>query len=131
MTLEEFRKKAIKKYNSRKKVLKLNIKDLGEVEFMRPSDERLSDFMSEIDEATELNGKDVESFNSKKLINAAKKLVYDTCPFLHDQELIEAFEVSEPYDIALKIFGTQGVNEIATRIVNEFKGGEIIEDIKN
>lgn len=59
--------------------------------------------------------------------------VFDACPMLHDRQLLEACECSEPYDVVEKVFTPDEIIEIVGYIVDfdDNKRETVEEALKN
>lgn len=62
-----------------------------------------------------------------------KKTIYKHCPLLHDKELQQAYECSEPYDVVTKVFDDDvGDMTAAVKCINSMYGmDEEVEALKN
>ncbi|MBY6846793.1 hypothetical protein HYI19_18540 [Clostridium botulinum] len=134
ITLKDFIKKATDKYNNRKKVAEIEVEGFGLLTFKRPSDSDLLKFKDILANSIKMNkDKSIDKLDYGKMLDASKELVYGSCEFLHNNELMEALECGEPFDIAVKIFGIDDTIELAQKINEAFEGDktETEEIIKN
>ncbi|WP_244833371.1 hypothetical protein [Clostridium sp. BJN0001] len=132
MTLEAFKAKAIDKYRKRKLVADILVKGFGKVKFKRPTDEDLLEYLNGAAKGAKLSKDgEVKETDVGPIADAAKILVYKTCPFLHDSELQKEIEATDPYDAPFKVFGLTETMSLAEKISDEFNSEDIQEDIKN
>lgn len=89
--------------------------------FKKPSDDEVLDTMDSIGE-----GKD-----TRKMIEAFKKLIYQCCEMLQDTELHNQLEVVDPYDTVNKIFDLADIMEIGEQLMDLIGIGDKQEEIKN
>lgn len=88
----------------------------------------LSKFMTLIDDISENTG-------AGESLRIQMELIYECCPLLHNKELQEAYECTEPTDIVGKIFddNLSDVMKVVGAIF-EFYGmdsGDILGEVKN
>ncbi len=123
---DEFLRKARDKKANEIKVIGMEVKDIGVIEFTRPTNEYILKFMERVDSS---NGKFTEEFNH------FKELLYTHCSLLQKKELREEFKVNSPYDLVTEIFGINETAELANEFMEKFGFGdadkEETEDIKN
>ena len=137
LTLADFTKKATDKYNNRKMIIEIEVEGMdGTVTFARPSQNDLLVYMSKNTKAVkseeDKNGKSqVSEMDFVLMTDAAVTLIYNSCVFLHDENLQKSLEVIDPYDIVTKIFGTDKAIEIAQQISEAFTDSGVTENIKN
>ena len=137
LTLADFTKKATDKYNNRKMTIEIEIEGMdGTVTFNRPSQNDLLVYMSKNTKAIKSEvGKDGKSQVSEMdfvlMTEAAVELVYNSCAFLHDNDLQKSLDVVDPYDIVTKIFGADKTMDIANQINDAFTDEKVTEKIKN
>ena len=62
---------------------------------------------------------------------ASKTLVYQSCKYLHDKNLLSRADLEEPYDICFKLFGISETIELASKISDVFGSNDITGEIKN
>lgn len=132
LTLEEFKAKAIDKFKNRKLIADIEVQGFGTVPFKRPSDNDLLEYLNGAAKGAKLNSDgNLAETDIIPVADAAKVLVYKCCPYLHDTELQEEVEATDPYDTPFKIFGVNGTIDAAEKISDEFDTGDIQKDIKN
>lgn len=137
LTLADFTKKATDKYNDRKMIIEIEIEGMdGTVTFTRPSQNDLLIYMSKNANAIKTeegkNGKaQVAEMDFVLMADAAIELVYNSCAFLHDDNLQKTLGVVDPYDVVTKVFSSDMAIDIAKQISDEFSGEEVAENIKN
>jgi len=133
MGLETFLQKARAKEAKKVKVTKIDVEDFGEVEFVRPKDEVILDYM-EI--ATEiLDGDEVAIKNIKNVVKESSKFIYLCCPEFQKKEVREEFGEEDPFQGPAKLFGLTEVVSLGAELFSIFDGidtkEELEEDIKN
>ncbi|MCY6957961.1 hypothetical protein [Clostridium brassicae] len=134
LTLDDFRKKALNKYNNRKKIVDLEIEGFGILTFIRPSDSQFLDFKEAFaNSVTMSKDEDIRDVSYKTMLKASKEFLYKTCEFLHDSELQKDLECVEPYDICVKLFGIDDTISLARKVNDAFDidTEEIKQSIKN
>lgn len=137
LTLADFTKKATDKYNNRKMIIELEVEGMdGTITFTRPSQNDLLAYKSKNNNAIKTekgkNGKaQVAEMDFILMTEAAVELIYNSCTFLHDENLQKSLEVVDPYDIVTKVFGTDRTMDIANKISDAFSDEEVVEKIKN
>ena len=137
LTLADFTKKATDKYNNRKMIIEIEVEGMdGTVTFTRPSQNELLEYKSKNANAIKTekgeNGKaQVSEMDFVLMTEAAVVLIYNSCTFMHDENLQKALDVKDPYDVVTKIFGTDGTVDIANKISDAFSDEEVVEKIKN
>ena len=147
LTLADFTKKATDKYNNRKMVIEIEVEGMdGTVTFTRPSENDLLVYMSKNSKAVKTELVIVEKAKDKNddgernkvveidyvlMTDAAVMLVFNSCAFLQDEALQKSLGATDPYDVVIKIFGASETRKIADRIVEEFSGDKVEEQIKN
>ena len=137
LTLADFTKKASEKYNNRKMIAEIEVEEMdGTVTFTRPSQNDLLAYKSKTSNAIKTEkGKNGEAQVAEMdfilMTEAAVELIYNSCTFLHDENLQKSLEVVDPYDVVTKVFGTDGTMDIANKISDAFSDEEVVEKIKN
>jgi len=137
LTLADFTKKATDKYNNRKMTIEIEIEDMdGTVIFSRPDQNDLLVYMSKNTKAIKseigANGKSqVSEMDFVLMTEAAATLVYNSCAFLHDDNLQKSLNVIDPYDVVTQIFGADKTMDIANQISDAFNDEKVTEKIKN
>ena len=137
LTLADFAKKATDKYNNRKMIIEIEVEGFdGTVTFTRPSQNDLLLYMSKNTKAVksevDKDGKSqVTEMDFVLMTEAAVTLIYNSCTFLHDEELQKSLEVIDPYDIVTKIFNPEAAIDISRQISDAFSTDEVVENIKN
>lgn len=131
LTLDDFRRKAIENLKNRKEVVYFNVDGFGEVEFYRPSDNDLLEYLNEAAKGAIMDEGKIAGANILPIAEAAKILVYKSCKYLHDSELQTESEVTEPYDIVFKLFGIEVTMDLGDKISDAFGSNEVKKEIKN
>ncbi|APH22912.1 hypothetical protein [Clostridium botulinum] len=134
ITLKDFIKKATDKYNKRRKVMDIEVEGFGLLTFTRPSDSDLLKFKDILANSIKMNkDESIDKLDYGRMLDASKELVYSSCEFLHNNELMESLECGEPFDIPVKIFGIDGTIQLAQRVNEQFEdsNAEIEKTIKN
>ena len=89
--------------------------------FKKPSDDLALDVIDEIGE-----GQD-----TKKMVAAFEKLIYQCCDMLQDTELHKELEVVDPFDTVKKLFDLAEKIEIGEQLMDWLNIGGKVEEIKN
>ena len=137
LTLADFTKKATDKYNSRKMTIEIEIEGFdGTATFTRPTQNDLLVYMSKnakaVKSEVDKDGKSqVTEMDFVLMTDAAVTLIYNSCTFLHDEDLQKSLGVIDPYDIVTKIFNPETAIDISRQISDAFTDDEVAEKIKN
>ncbi|NHI47971.1 hypothetical protein FDE94_08830 [Clostridium botulinum] len=132
ITLEDFIKKATDKYNNRKKVTDIEVEGFGALTFTRPSDSDLLKFKDILANSIKFSkDESIDKLDYGQMLNASKELIYNSCEFLHSNELMQDLECGEPFDIPVKIFGIDGTVQLAQKINEAFEDSNVEAVIKN
>lgn len=139
-TLQEFLNKIREKEAKKVKITKIEIKEIGEVEFQRPNESELLRYNNEMMKCYKgtLKDKDnisMENMDIEGMALNASELIYNSCSFFREKELRDMYKEYEFIEIPLIILGTTEVLRIANSINAIFKGLEVKketeEEIKN
>ncbi|ENK1244719.1 hypothetical protein AB2063_002932 [Clostridium botulinum] len=132
ITLEDFIKKATDRYNKRKKIVEIEVEDFGALTFTRPTDSELLEFKNTLANSVKMSTKDksIDKLDYGQMLSASKELIYNSCEFLHSNELMQDLECGEPFDIPVKIFGIDGTIELAQKINESFEDSNVETVIK-
>ncbi len=90
--------------------------------FKKPDDDLILETIDAIDE-----GKS----DSKLIVEAFKKLIYQCCDMLQDPELHKELEVQDPFDVVSKIFDAVEIMDLGNKLSDFVNLNGKIEDIKN
>ncbi|MBN3369083.1 hypothetical protein CF087_19925 [Clostridium botulinum] len=132
ITLEDFIKKATDKYNNRKKVVDIEVENFGLLTFKRPSDADLLEFKNTLANSIKMSkDESIDKLDYGQMLNASKELIYNSCEFLHSNELMQDLECGEPFDIPIKVFGIDGTIQLAQKINEAFEDSNVETVIKN
>lgn len=137
LTLADFTKKATDKYNNRKMIIEIEVEGMdGTLTFSRPSQNDLLVYMSKNTKAVksekdEKGESQVTEMDFVLMTDAAVALIYNSCTFLHDEDLQKSLEVIDPYDIVTRIFNPEVAIDISRQISDAFMDDEVAEKIKN
>ncbi|MBN3398156.1 hypothetical protein CF074_10790 [Clostridium botulinum] len=132
ITLEDFIKKATDKYNNRKKVVDIEVENFGLLTFKRPSDADLLEFKNTLANSIKMSkDESIDKLDYGQMLNASKELIYNSCEFLHSNELMQDLECGEPCDIPIKVFGIDGTIQLAQKINEAFEDSNVETVIKN
>ncbi|KOM97273.1 hypothetical protein EXM36_17205 [Clostridium botulinum] len=132
ITLEDFIKKATEKYNKRKKVVDIEVENFGILTFTRPSDSDLLEFKNTLANSIKMSkDESIDKLDYGQMLNASKELIYNSCEFLHSNELMQDLECGEPFDIPIKVFGIDGTIQLAQKINEAFEDSNVETAIKN
>lgn len=118
--LQTFIQKAREKENKKLKIAEIEIKDFGMVEFTRPTDVQIMNFMTKI---TNGNKDDM-----KEMTDISKEFVYMSCPMLQNKELQDEFDIKLPFETPVTLFGFMETIFLANKIMEKFNGNLVIED---
>ena len=139
-TLQEFLNKVREKEAKKVKITKIEIKEIGEVEFQRPNESELLRYNNEMMKCYKgtLKDKDnisMENMDIEGMALNASELIYNSCSFFREKELRDMYKEYEFIEIPLIILGKTEVLRIANSINAIFKGLEVKketeEEIKN
>ncbi|MBC2855248.1 hypothetical protein H3N56_03785 [Cetobacterium sp. 2A] len=152
ITIQEFLNKVEENESKKIKVTHIEIPELGLVEFVRPREGVLLDYLDDtvkaIDittektfEEEEKNEEDFETLemeekskvilkmqkenskvDMKLLVKASEKLVYRCCPIMQSKEVRNRFKLISPYEIPTQILGMNAVNDLAQKLSGIFDG---------
>ncbi len=130
ITIEDFIKKATERQSNKKMFADIET-GMGLLRFKRPSDNQLLSYMNEVAKGVkgDKDGNVIET-NLGVMYEAGKELIYNTCEYLHNEELHKALDIVDPLD-AVKVFGINEVVEISGQIADEFNTEDIQAKIKN
>ncbi|KGO13370.1 hypothetical protein NZ45_12800 [Clostridium botulinum] len=132
ITLEDFIKKATDKYNKRKKVVDIDVEGFGLLTFKRPSDADLLEFKNTLANSVKMSkDESIDKLDYGQMLNASKELIYNSCEFLHSNELMQELECGEPFDVPVKVFGIDGSIQLAQKINEAFEDNNAEVAIKN
>ena len=120
MSLQTFIEKAKAKEAKRVKVTKIDIEDFGEVEFSRPKEEVLLDFMSIAENR--------ENIAIKDAVLESSKFIYLCCPNMQAKEVREQYSDIEPTQIPARLFGLTNSAQIAVELFEKFDGVKLVEE---
>ena len=149
--LKDFLKKAAENEEKKVKVTYIDVKNFGLIEFIRPREGVMIDYLEEVTDAVDITKEKtyeeendtkkvlVEKENSKvkmrSLIEAAEKFVYLCCPMLQAKETLESYSNMSQYEIPTAVFGHNLTIDLANKLNNIFDGTEtrkkVKEEIKN
>lgn len=149
--LKDFLKKAAENEEKKVKITHVDVEGFGLIEFARPREGVLIDYLEEITETVDITKeKTHEEENGNKkvsvvkentkvkirgLIEAAEKFVYLCCPMLQSKEVLEKYNDVSPYEIPTAVFGHNLTIELAGKLNDIFDGSEarkkVKEEIKN
>lgn len=152
VTLQDFLNKVEESKVKKVKITQIEVADFGLMEFIRPREGVLLDYLNEvvkaIDKTTEKtyeeekkddleiletednSKKDInlkteksnEKIDMKLLVKASGKLVYSSCPLMRAKEVREQFKGIEPYDIPIELLGINKVMDLAQKLSDIFDG---------
>ncbi|ACO83966.1 hypothetical protein EXN54_19375 [Clostridium botulinum] len=132
IALEDFIKKATDKYNKRKRVVDIEVEGFGILTFTRPSDSDLLEFKNTLANSIKMSkDESIDKLDYRQMLNASKELIYNSCEFLHSNELMQDLECGEPFDIPIKVFGIDGTIQLAQKINEAFEDSNVETVIKN
>ena len=112
---ENFIQKAMKRKEEMSKPFDLEIEGYGKVNFNRPTNNQLLEYMDKVSSAIVTEGEGeaakVVSQDLIQMTEAAKELVYVCCPMLQAKELQEALAIQDPFETAIETFGIKEKTE--------------------
>lgn len=89
--------------------------------FKRPDDDSMIELIDEIGDGDD----------TRKIVEAYRKLIYFTCGDLQDPELHKAMEITDPLDTVQAVFDIADIMRVGADL-SEFMGiAETSENIKN
>ena len=111
------------------------------IEFARPREGVILDFLNEISKGVEVtqdksaSAKESTKADLKILLEAAQKFVYLCCPMLQAKEVRDKFKSITPYEIPTAVFGYNQTQDLANELSDIFDGTatrkKVEEEIKN
>jgi hypothetical protein len=132
MGLQTFIEKARAKENRKIKTAQIEVEDFGVVEFIRPKDETILDFM---DTAMKMLEEDELKGDIKEFVKESSRFVYLCCPDLQKKEVREELGGDDPFQTAASLFGFTTVMTLAAELFTKFGGvgthEETSEAVKN
>ncbi|MGB6129670.1 MAG: hypothetical protein WBG30_13075 [Psychrilyobacter sp.] len=136
LSLEHFIKKAMEIESKREKLFLIDTGDFGEIEFKRPTTKEMLNYIDGTSNSVQTDSDgEVVSQDTEGILDASKELVYQCCSYMQSTELRESFDIENPLDTPVKIFGINKTNEIARKIMEKVNGNNSIkkatEEIKN
>ncbi|MGL5428572.1 MAG: hypothetical protein ACRDAS_11730 [Cetobacterium sp.] len=152
ITLQDFLSKVDENESRKVKITHIDIENFGLVEFVRPREGVLLDYLdetikavdiqkekiygdSEGDENTVVGERENSKADMRKLVEASNKFVYKCCPMLQSKEVRDKFKGITPDEIPAQIFGNKKVMDLANELSNIFDGAtvqkEVEEEVKN
>lgn len=122
LTLNDIIAKRVLLEERKNKTLSIYIESLdGELEFKKPSEDLILDIVDRID------GVDLKSSDVLKEFD---KLIYLTCPMLHNLDLQKEYGIVAGVDIVKELMNLKERTDIGKQIM-EFSGAKIKETVKN
>lgn len=151
ITLEEIIEKLTEKEEKKIKVTQVEVPEFGLIEFIRPKDDKILEYITEItkgvtfedddnvEDTTEnenkINDKKLKNIDLKQTLEASSKFVYQCCPLLQKKEIRDMYKGAIPYEIPGQIFGMNTTIELASKLIDIFEGkkatAETLETVKN
>jgi len=134
MQLQEFIDKAREKREKRIKVVQIDIKDIGLVEFQRPEEKDSLAYMNKLNSSSRtiiehlgtnekgepLKREIEEPENVEVILNASTEFVYKTCSFFRAKELREEVKDGNFFAVPSLFLETSEVIELASKIIDKF-----------
>ncbi|UUV17375.1 hypothetical protein NRK67_00615 [Fusobacteria bacterium ZRK30] len=111
MQLQEFINKARARKDNEVKVIKIEIKDIGAVEFTRPDNKKILEYMEKADK---------EDLSVTEMFGLTKEMLYLNCPVLQKKEVREEFKPNNPYDLVTDLFGIHETTDIMEKFMKGF-----------
>lgn len=136
MKFDEFIAKVREKENNKVKSTEIEIKDIGKVTFIRPSESIILKFNNNLAKCYRGNIHEnenigVENVDIELMSSISSEFVYNSCPFFKEKELREMYKEYEFYDIPLIVFGNDEVIRVAVELNNIFKGIDLKKEIED
>lgn len=133
LSLAEFINQGIERESKTKKEVDLEIEGCGIITFVRPTQDRLLEFMNSQANSVRMNkDEEIIGTNLIYLTEASKEFVYFSCPFLQDADLQKAWGIVDPLDTPVKAFGIENLIAIASQVKEAFGDEKITKQkIKN
>lgn len=126
LTIQEFINKYQDKELKKVKVTEIEVEGYGLIEFVRPKESVIVNYISNITKVTKINNeKGVDGIDFKSLLSAAEEFVYRCCPILQDKEIRASFPDNEPYEIPTLVFGSDMTLTIAVNLIDIFNGKKV------
>lgn len=131
MELMDFINKIKAKEEKKVKLVNLEVKDFGEIEFVRPREGVILEYLEKIVNCGKFNieKNEMENIDFTQLTEASSEFVYMCCPMIQSKEVREMYKGYEPIVIPRLIFGTDEMLEIAEKLENAFQGSKTREKI--
>lgn len=89
--------------------------------FKKPSDDALLNVIEEIGDGS----------NTRKIMEAYKKLIYLTCDLLQSADLQKELQVVDPFDTVTTLFSIPDIMQIGAELVDFAGFGDVGERVKN
>lgn len=141
LTLEDIIEKLNKNEEKKIKITHIDVKNFGLMEFVRPHDNDILQYLSdltntvEFEENLETSEKKIKKIDLRKSLDISSEFIYKCCPMLQKKEIRDIHSNLSPYDIPSQIFGINETIELATQLNEIFEGASEIsqkkETIKN
>ncbi|MGL5229557.1 MAG: hypothetical protein ACRC8F_01915 [Cetobacterium sp.] len=149
LKLEDFLNKFAENEEKKVKITHIDVPNYGLIEFVRPREGVILDFLNEISKGVEVtqdksSSVDENNINQIKestkadlkiLLEAAQKFVYLCCPMLQAKEVRDKFKSITPYEIPTAVFGYNQTQDLANELSDIFDGTatrkKVEEEIKN
>ncbi len=131
-----FMQKATARQDKLNKPFELEVNGYGKVTFIRPKTKQILDYMDKTSSAVVLDSNEnVVEQNIYLLEEAARELVYLSCPMLQEKELQERLNIKDPLQTPSECFGIQETLTLANNILEKVEGiklaTKVNEEIKN
>ncbi|WP_163468468.1 hypothetical protein [Fusobacterium sp. IOR10] len=154
MEMKDFLVKVKENEAKKLKLIQIDIKNYGYLEFMKPKTEDLFKYLEIVANSNEIiDGKDIEEpkdgkteepkdknkekeaqkidiKNLSHVIKASSELMYNCSSFLKSKELRNIYPGIHNFDIPTEIFGWDQVIDIASQIMEKFGGSKEISKTK-
>lgn len=135
LDLTMFLKKVLEAEMKRVKVLEIEVENFGVIEFIRPKEGILLNYLASIIKSSKVkkNSEDIEvkEIDFKELLNASSEFIYNCCTLLQSKEVRNQYSDRDPYEIPGIIFGTNETIRLAGELNEAFGRGKIVELIHN
>lgn len=152
ITIQDFLNKLEDNESKKVKVTHIEILEFGVVEFIRPREGVLLDYLDELVKAVNItkektfeeiedsqeNNENIKVMTEKEnskvdmrmLLKASEKLVYLCCPIMQKKEVRDRFKSITPHEIPTEIFGMNSVIDLAQKLNSTFEGIKTKESVE-
>ncbi|AZV56800.1 hypothetical protein [Clostridium sp. AWRP] len=132
LTLKDLLNKELIKKATTAKFKDIEIKSLGgTVTFKRPSQDQITEVIDVMD----INTNGDQSVKMGKIIPAMRQLIYDCCPIMHENDILEAYGCTDDPEAIVETWipDMNEVDDIANQLIGKqnLKSSEVEGKVKN